>query len=370
MADILTTLRELSVAYYFIEGDNVPSPQEFLNTCKNNISGCEYLNNDSISYSYDSFNTGENSAIHNGFKLGQILKEKLHISENPYIKWTGSETQSGSPVDLIIDSKKLSLKEHSNIIGNIGLYQMLNILTNTNNYKRGVHIFRDFAPREFNEWFETTRDIFINNYNDPILINNNRYSSGLIYQNDILSLQYSKNGQPDTINITNFSSCDHARYNNETNSLFREKVFSKWINNYISSNSHYLNAKAKCAEAAGRNLLNLIYQYKGTSPLLLTQLFRIEEDEYYYAKTTNNYVEIYKVPSIYNFSQNVLITDIQVSVPSSQLNLITVIENMQTAQKIEFRNELRYSHGQLNGTPEAKFYKSTGELSTIYQKII
>ena len=40
--------------------------------------------------------------------------------------------------------------------------------------------------------------------------------------------------------------------------------------------------------------------------------------------------------------------------------------------KIIFRNELRYSHGQFNKTPEAKCYidRNACDLTTMYQRII
>jgi len=54
-------------------------------------------------------------------------------------------------------------------------------------------------------------------------------------------------------------------------------------------------------------------------------------------------------------------------VPDSQLNIFTEIKNTQNNKSLLFRNELRYSHGQFNGTPEAKLYhKSGGDLSIMY----
>ena len=53
--------------------------------------------------------------------------------------------------------------------------------------------------------------------------------------------------------------------------------------------------------------------------------------------------------------------------PDSQLNIFTEIKNTQNNKSLLFRNELRYSHGQFNGTPEAKLYhKSGGDLSIMY----
>ena len=78
---------------------------------------------------------------------------------------------------------------------------------------------------------------------------------------------------------------------------------------------------------------------------------------------------MYEVPSKDKFSENTFIEKIRFSVPNSQLNFHTTIRNKINNKSITFRNEIRYSHGQLNGTPEAKFYIDSGELLTIYNKV-
>jgi hypothetical protein len=80
-------------------------------------------------------------------------------------------------------------------------------------------------------------------------------------------------------------------------------------------------------------------------------------------------VEIYLVPSKRDFEEETFIKDISFKVPAHQLNIYTIIQNKNTKQEIEFRNELRYSHGQFNGTPEAKFYISKGDMATLYRPI-
>ncbi|MBD3793835.1 MAG: hypothetical protein IE889_06695, partial [Campylobacterales bacterium] len=84
---------------------------------------------------------------------------------------------------------------------------------------------------------------------------------------------------------------------------------------------------------------------------------------------TNNYLEVYRVPSREEFSSKIKIVDIGWSVPKSQLNILTVIENTETQESLIFRNEMRYSHGQFNGTPEAKMYIDTGSLLIAYDEI-
>ncbi len=108
---------------------------------------------------------------------------------------------------------------------------------------------------------------------------------------------------------------------------------------------------------------------KNPSPQSLYNLFRINKESYYYAKTTNSTIEVYKIPSQANFLSKIKISNISSKVPASQLNLYTTIENTETSKKLIVRNELRYSHGQLNGTPEAKMYLSEGTLLIAYEEV-
>ena len=93
------------------------------------------------------------------------------------------------------------------------------------------------------------------------------------------------------------------------------------------------------------------------------------KEPYYYAKTHNGEVELYRVPSETEFTKYIQITNIDYSVPKTQLNFHTTIKNLHSNEVIKLRNELRYSHGQLNGTPEAKLYIDSGSLLSVYEKV-
>jgi hypothetical protein len=100
---------------------------------------------------------------------------------------------------------------------------------------------------------------------------------------------------------------------------------------------------------------------------------QILDRQYYYAKTNDSKQEIYKVPSEKEFNSIIKISKIDYEVPKSQLNIITTIENTETGDILQLRNELRYSHGQFNGIPEAKLYIHNSlnqeSLSKIYKPI-
>lgn len=91
-------------------------------------------------------------------------------------------------------------------------------------------------------------------------------------------------------------------------------------------------------------------------PNYVYDFFQIYPKDYYYAKTTAFETTILHVPSRSNFNSIIEFQGCRYDVPSSQLNIITTFKNKKTNKVLEFRNECRFSHGQFNGTPEAKLY--------------
>lgn len=137
----------------------------------------------------------------------------------------------------------------------------------------------------------------------------------------------------------------------------------------LESNDNYNAKKKSCAIAATAalaNELNSNLNYNAGLPRFL----RIHNKEYYYAKTTSSGIEIFKVPAISAFGNDIVIDSIVSSVPDKQANILTTIENKKTGKTLVLRNECRFSHGQFNGTPEAKmYYEHGGSLEVIYETI-
>jgi len=371
MADILTHLRELGFGYGVLEEEKPKIvPDTFLEFCHKNIENCQYLTKDQITNNKARFAKIEYDTLCNAYTLGRYVSNLgITSSSKPVVAWHGRYTQSGNPFDISIDSLPFSLKEDSFILHNMGLYQLLNILTDSFEFKRGLHIFETFAEQELHEWFEVTRDETI-----PLLREKSyEHSKGgnymkLAYTGDTLLLDI--NGYRESID--NFSTSSYNDYKQNTTSKYREKVFSKFINAELSSNQNYIHAKQKCAEKAGERLTNYINEriQRYPSPKSLYNLFRINPISYYYAKNGNGINEVYYIPSQEEFSNKIKIISVTSSVPKSQLNILTTIENTETGARLILRNELRYSHGQLNGTPEAKMYVDTGSLEIAYKKIV
>jgi len=371
MADIKTHLRELSVAITIgLLRDKskfnlaiLYDSKTFLRLANELISSkTENANNLLI---YEKFPNDLQQIINNGYKLGKQIYNKFNINPSDQITWIGNDTQKGDPIDITIGKYAFSLKEQSFILKNMGLYQFLNNLTGST-YKRGLHIFKTFAREDYEIWFNYTWKSFYNYlhinktwYSEK----NNNISEAYIDDNSII-LKYNK----DLSSIIPISIKSTDEYMKYTTSKTREKVFSKWINSEFSKNETYNLLKRKCSEAAGKTVSNKISTE--FSPNNVYDFFQICENEYYYAKTTSSETTILKVPSSYNFNSQIKFKGCRFEVPTSQLNIITTFQNEKSGKTLEFRNECRFSHGQFNGTPEAKMYivKNT-QLDELYEKI-
>ena len=379
MADIKTHLRELSVA-------------TTIGLLKNNI---RFQMNDL--YNSDTFwqlasqvidsnicnasnicdvtnYTGElRQIIDNGYRLG------TYIYNNPYfiitpkdsIYWLGNDTQKEDPADIAVGKYGFSLKEESFILENMGLYKLLNCYTGSRYTRR--HIFKDYAPYEYAHWFSVTWNEMLNivkstggqwQYSNP------RKPKGALItlSGNSVVLDYLECGKSVARSILPCN-CSLATYENKTTSKIREEVFAKFINQCLDSNYAYTTSKKECAIAASEALadeLNNNLNYRAGLPRFL----RIHNFEYYYAKTTPYGVDVFRVPSIKDFGNSIRIESIEASVPNTQANILTTIVNVNTGRRLVLRNECRFSHGQFNGTPEAKmYYEHGGSLLTIYDPI-
>lgn len=271
-------------------------------------------------------------------------------------------------IDVKVGKYDFSLKENSFILDNMGLYKYLNIFTK-GEFKRGIHIFNDFAKKEYNYWFNVTWKILLTylNNNKKYCFINKKYTSSIFLSNNTVILNYNENNKFEISEIP-CSIHNWDDYMNYTTSKTREKVFAKWISEICSNNYDYLNSKKLCSNKAGENLIKYIKKNLNTENI--KDFLQIHDQKYYYAKTTNDSTMVFLVPSKDDFHNTYEVKNIEFSVPSSQLNIITTITNKITHKDLIFRNECRFSHGQFNGTPEAKMYYDKGnDLSLLYTLI-
>lgn len=253
----------------------------------------------------------------------------------------------------------------------MGLYKLLNCYTGSTYKKR--HIFSDYARAEYEQWFSVTWEIFISfleNHGNSWGYNNiaKKKAGRATLNGPTVILEYSQNGK--IIATSSLpKTCTLSQYESKTSSKTREKVFAKFINQHLNNDAQYNIAKKNCALAAATELakeLNTNLNYNAGLPRFL----RIHDKEYYYAKTTSAGIEIFKVPDKKSFGKDIVIESIVGSVPDKQANILTTIKNKRTGKTLVLRNECRFSHGQFNGTPEAKmYYERGGSLLVIYEAL-
>ena len=378
MADIKTNLRELSVATTIgllkngmpFNLQNLYNPKTFFAYATQVITG--NISSACNVYALPSFSSELKQIVDNGYKLGRAIWENdyFSISKTDTISWLGNDTQKDDPVDITVGHYGFSLKEESFILENMGLYKLVNCFTGSNYKKR--HIFSDYARPEYELWFVVTwyellKFLSENNgiwkYKHP-----RKDKKGTItLVGDVVHLKYFHDGKITSSMLP--QKCTLSIFEKNTTSKTREEVFSKFINQELDYNLNYNTAKRNCAIAATKALaaeLNANLDYNAGLPRFL----RIHNFEYYYAKTTAVGIEIYKVPSLKSFQNDIIIESIVSSVPDKQANILTTIKNKKTGKSLVIRNECRFSHGQFNGTPEAKmYYEHGGSLLVIYEPL-
>ncbi len=377
MANIETHLRELGV---LIGIKNEVSNLKLTSTSISEKNFCSIIDSILPSSKHSQYNNirlikfglSERNIIKNAFALSKVIVSKLQIQSIISADWFGYDSSKQEPYDIEVNSLYFSLKEDSFILENMGLYKLLNCFTGSNYKTR--HIFEDYAPQEYSKWFDTTWKSLLNylsthsnvwNYINP---KDPKKRAKITKTPTDLLFEFIEGKTIKSITLP--IKCTLKDFKKGTTSKIREGVFSKFIRDKLDSNTAYNSEKRTCAIAASNSLadeLNKKLNYSSG----LARFLRIHPNEYYYAKTTSNGVELYKVPAENNFTSTIQITSIVGSVPDKQANILTTIENTETGNTLVLRNECRFSHGQFNGTPEAKlYYENNGSLDIIYTKLV
>jgi hypothetical protein len=141
MADIKTILRELSVPcqiYLLSENldQDILKPDIFYQICNQILIN----NNDSAVQNQlqkiteiSNFNDDLKKIIYKGVKLGNLIfsKQEFNFEFNLQVEWKGCY-ENDDIIDLVINQYPFSLKEESFILKNMGLYQYINLITDSN----------------------------------------------------------------------------------------------------------------------------------------------------------------------------------------------------------------------------------------------
>ncbi len=374
MADIKTHLRELGVAvsvYLLLrnQGEKLDklSPKEFYELCSLALESQNILTT-KTALRGRTFSVGEKKILNNSTELAKAILASFDIDKTDKIVWCGGDRQVKTPVDLMIGEYHFSLKEESFILENMGLYKYLKLMTGEE-FKKGLHVFEKFAPDVYQSLFDFVWDLFIKAQENFRYVGVG-YESKIIFHENFVNLHY-KSGKVELVSTLPLQDkLPIEKFTELTHNLTREKVFSKWIKAKIEGRVDYQNIKKSASELAAASLVKYVKNNMDPNYLGLKRFLRVHEDSYYYAKSTNAGVKIYKVPSIKDFEKVFLIEDVTYRVPESQINILTTVKNKITGEFLVLRNEIRFSHGQFNGTPEAKmYYDRKSNLETIYEKV-
>lgn len=382
MASLRTVVRELGVIYWTdrilndkVKPINQVKPEEVYEICETYLTESE-INEAQKLKDKDNFTTRKEKIMERNYWLSLRLIDVLGIDEIKTLSWVGPKTQDGSPIDITINSERISLKENSYLLENTGLYQYINLMTDSS-YKPGDwHIFKDFAEEEYQEWFDVSWGF---------LVDQAKSEKGIIWSDDSRNYRRKIESTEDEIKImykereAKFpkESISIETYEDRTISDLR-KVFGKWIREVFLSDQasnqeqkEYIHKKRDCAEEAGENLIEFIDKNRDVQYKNLLRYLQVYDKSYYYAKSADGESKIYKVNSLENFEYEKLsIEEIRKQIPESQLNIRTVVNNNETEKELELENQVRFSHKQFNGTPEAKLYLVRGySLEAVYNKI-
>lgn len=380
MASIKTIVRELGVIYWtdrilneeIIDPEEV-TPDEFYNRCSN-IIGPEIEEANKIQ-GRDSFRSNKVQILENTYWLSKRLIQNLGIDEIEQAEWIGPDTQSEVPVDIILNGERISLKEDSYILENMGLYKLINLLTHSDYKQNSWHIFQDFAPEKFEEWFKLSWNFLLQEAEETGEVwqdQSKDYDRKLVAEDEVIRFIY-KNRE---IEVPK-EEISYEYYYDETIGDVRE-IFGKWlVDQYLEEEADkedkeaYYNLKKDCAKTAGGNLKKYLEENLNIKYDNLLRMLQVYEKDYYYAKAAGGKAQIFYVPSIENYErENLVIDNFEPSVPDSQLNFITTIENKEDGDKLKLRNEIRFSHRQFNGSPEAKMYiVENYDLSPVYREL-
>lgn len=378
MADIKTILRELSVIIGVgLAGENKTvsslEPHEFVSLtekyCENFKDNLDELNKIK---SLKKFSSSEIGHIKNGIILGNHIHQELKLKGE--IHWTGRKVGAIYPYDMVIDKIGFSLKESSFILKNPAFSDYLNALVQPKKPFKTIHVFRHFAPDELKTWFDYTYSKLIAkvvNSRDGSVVFSYKGKYFIKRIDNTVVLERTKDDKK--VAIPTSSQISEHKFNSNVPNDIVEHTFSKWVKENLEKNDKmYSVLKKKCSETAGKNLKDYINSNYNPDTGKILEILQIYEKEYYYGKCVDGKPLLFKVLS--NDKCEIISLEIDFKVPRSQLNVLFIFEIVirfnghSKKDAIKMHVECRYSHGQLNGIPEAKLY-CKDNLEKLYEVI-
>ena len=265
--------------------------------------------------------------ILNNYKLGKKIRGFYYYHRDTPIdpdtvKWVGDDT-SYAPADMLVNNEKWSLKEKSSIIKNQSAATFLNILTNSDDYGRGFHLLNELAPEENLQGLQK----IVSHYNAD---------------------------NPETA-YPEFK--DYSEWKSQPKS--EQKKLSRYIQSKDRTpefKRELEEIKTRINEKAGDNLLKRI---NNAHEVDAGELLGSDVDYFYSKFDHNGDMFAGYVPNKETISKHVKVKAIWYTA-GSQLNIIIKYVNTRAEEFLTI-TEIRYSHGQFNGIPEAKMKTYSGD---------
>jgi hypothetical protein len=377
MADIKTILRELSVILGFLLAknnelytDEFLKVKFFLDYILEYITNREECNSEFKKIEQESDILTHKNIIENGITLGKLIYQKLKLDGN--IVWLGAKVHSKYPFDMKIGEIGISLKEDSHILKNPSFSDYLNALVQPTPKLKEVHVFRKFAPTEFNTWFNYTFKKLkeqSENYDQNKIFNYEKSGKIFYIKKGNESLIFGVDNKRIEIGFNYI--IDESSLNKRLGGDIFEHTISKWIKQNLEKNDkEYERLKKLCSLKAGENLKIFIESNLNLNSKEILELLQVYDKSYYYGKA-HCVPQLYEVPG--NKEYIVKLAAIEIKVTESQLNVYFTFEisNINGSNPVKFRVESRYSHGQFKGIPEAKLYYTddVNHLKNLYKVI-
>lgn len=267
----------------------------------------------------------------NGIFLGNAIREAFYQNRDVTrlgIVWSGIDKTDKklAPRDLIISGDLWSLKDNSDILKNGSAKDLFNTSFGTNTYSAKVHSLRDFNPKAFDKQYE----ILAKAYNAK-------------YPNHPIPGNYEEWSEPAYYTAKGMDTKRRGRY--------RKDAANKFI-----SLPEYAGVKNAINELAGEEYMKRLP--KDHSKIAVGNLIGYDTSYYYGSISGQQKTLIGFVPDGKTITEKTKVTDIKYT-SGRQLDIFMTLEN-KYKENFVLQYEMRYSHGQLIGYPEAKLKKAAG----------
>lgn len=244
------------------------------------------------------------------------------------VQWVG-DNHDYAPADVSVNGELWSLKDKSDILKNQSPGTLLNTITDSQEYSRGFHLLDTFASEENLAGLNRAITFYDADHPEQAFGQYDSYST------------WRANSKNDQKRLSRY-----IRDASKTNNALRQAMaeVKTHINNAAAERMMEVISVHPYSEIHAGNLLGV-------------------EREYFYAKINHdNSMETGYVPSQDEIDEHVTITDIRYT-SGPQLNLFIHYMNKREEELVTM-SEIRYSHGQFCGVPEAKMKVYSGNLLT------